>query len=150
MSEEQNRKLVERVWQEIINDGNLDVADELIAEEFTYRGPGGLEFHGPQGFRQYIASLYELFENIDVTVDEYLVDGNSVLSRWTGHGTNKETGREVIWTGATITHVADGKMVDDWEYWDRLDLAEQLADNWLQRFFVSTVADRTTERLPTA
>lgn len=148
MSEKESKRVVERVWEEIVNQGDLDACDELIADEYTYRAPGGLELHGPEGFRRYIASLHELVADVDVTVHEYIVDGNRVLSRWTGRATNRETRHQVTWRGATITHVADGKVVDDWEYWDRLEVAEQLAGGWLQRRLVAVVAKRTMEKLP--
>ena len=116
MSEEENIAVTRRIWQEIVDDGDLSVVDDLVAEEYVYRGPGGLELHGPEGFRRYIGSLHELFGEIEVTVHEYSADGNRVLSRWTGHGTHRESGREVTWRGATVTRVTGGKMVDDWEY----------------------------------
>ena len=140
--------MTKRIWQEIVDDGDLSVVDDLVAEEYVYRGPGGLELHGPEGFRRYIGSLHELFGEIDVNVHEYIADGNRVLSRWTGHGRHRETGREVTWRGATVTRVAGGKMVTDWEYWDRLELAEQLATGWLQQLLVEAVAKRTKEKLP--
>lgn len=148
MSTEQNVKIVERVWQEIVADGDLDLVDDLVAEGYTYRGPGGLEVRGPQGFRRFIASVHDLFSDIDVTVHEYIAQGDRVLSRWTGRGIHRETGRETTWHGATITHVANGKMIDDWEYWDRLEIAEQVTAGWLQRLLVSAVSKQIAEDLP--
>lgn len=92
--------------------------------------------------------LHELFCGIEVTVHEYITEGSRVLSRWTGHGTHEESGRSVTGDGATITHVEGGKMVDDWEYWDRLELAEQLASRWLERQMVGLVARRTMKENP--
>lgn len=145
----EGQAVVERVWTDIVNDGDLDAVDELVAESYTYRGPGGYELAGPEGFRRFVGALHEIFEDLSVSVHEYIVDEGRVLSRWTGRGTDRKTGKEITWEGATITHVADGKMVDDWEYWDRLELAEQMADGWLEERIVQTVSRRATKDLPT-
>lgn len=142
------RAVVERVWDDVVNGGALDAIDGLVADEYTYRGPGGFELTGPDGFRRFITALHEIFDGLTVTVHEYIVDGDRVLSRWTGRGTYRENGEDVEWHGATVTHVAEGKMIDDWEYWDRLELAEQIADGWLQRRIVEGVARRATKDLP--
>lgn len=146
--QQQNLAVVKRVWSDVVNGGDLDAIDDLVADDYIYRGPGDYELTGPQGFRQFVAALHEIFEGLTVTVHEYIVEEGRVLSRWTGRGTNKETGREMTWEGATVTHVADGKMIDDWEYWDRLELAEQIADGWLERRIVRAVSRRATENLP--
>ncbi|MDX1616296.1 MAG: ester cyclase [Candidatus Promineifilaceae bacterium] len=146
--EEEYTAVVERVWQEIVVDADLDRIDELMASEYVYRGPAGLELHGPEGFQHLIAAVHDLLTDIDLTVHEYITQGNRVLSRWSGQAREKQSGRAVEWHGATISHVVDGKIVDDWEYWDRLQLAEQLADNWLQRLLVGAVARQVSEALP--
>ena len=148
MSEADSIAVTRRIWREIVEDGDLSVVDDLVADDYVYRGPGGLELHGPDGFRRYIGALHELFGEIELTLHEYIADGNRVLSRWTGRGRHRESGRKVTWRGATITLVEGGKMVDDWEYWDRLELAEQLATGWLQRLLVKTVAKQAQEKLP--
>lgn len=143
-----SRAVVERVWNDVVNGRDLEAIDELVADEYTYRGPGGYELTGPAGFRRFITALHEIFEGLTVTVQEYIVEDDRVLSRWTGQGTARENGRSVEWHAATVTHVADGKMVDDWEYWDRLEIAEQIADGWLQRRIVESVSRRSTKDLP--
>lgn len=147
MSVEQNIEVVDRIWQEIVANGNTEVMDDLVADEYTYRAPG-LEIHGPEGFKRYIVALHELFDNIEVTIHEYIAQDDRVLSRWTGKAVHKKTGRDVTWKGATITHVAEGKMIDDWEYWDRMDLAQQLTAGWLEKKVVDYVANQIKKNLP--
>lgn len=148
MDPTETRAVVERVWRDVVNGGDLDLLDDLVAEDYTYRGPGGYELTGPEGFRRFIAALHEIFEGLSVTVHEYIVEEGRVVSRWTGRGSYKENGEDVTWEGTTVTHVADGKMIDDWEYWDRLELAEQIADGWLERRIVRAVSGRATKDLP--
>lgn len=144
----ESRAVVERVWNDVVIGGDLDAIDDLVAERYTYRAPGGIELRGPDGFRRFVEALHDLFVGLTIDVHEYVAENDRVVSRWTGHDTYRETGEGIRWEGATITHVADGQMVDDWEYWDRLELAEQLADGWLQTRLVRAVAKRATEHLP--
>jgi hypothetical protein len=53
VSMKQNTRVVARVWQEIVSNGDLGPVDELLAEDYIYRGPGGREVRGPEGFRRY-------------------------------------------------------------------------------------------------
>lgn len=144
----ESRAVVERVWTDVVNGGDLAAIDDLVAEDYIYHGPGGYELAGPEGFRHFIAALHELFEDLTILVHEYIVENDRVLSRWTGQGRDKKTGRLVEWEGATVTHVADGKMIADWEYWDRLELAAQLATGWLETRIVDSVSRRATKDLP--
>ncbi|MFB6112784.1 MAG: ester cyclase [Halodesulfurarchaeum sp.] len=143
-----SRAVVKRVWEDVVNGGDLDAIDELVAEDYMDRGPGGYECTGPDGFRRFIVALHEIFEGLTVTVHEYILEDDRVLSRWTGRATSRENGRDVEWHGATVTHITDGKMIEDWEYWDRLELAEQMTDGWLDRWIVDTVSRRATKDLP--
>lgn len=147
-NEAESRAVVERVWTDVVNDGNLAAVDELVAADYVYHGPGGYEFTGPNGFRRFITALHEIFEDLTILVHEYIVDEDRVLSRWTGQGRNAKTGRLVEWEGATVTHVADGKMIADWEYWDRLEIAEQIATGWLESRILDGVSRRATKDLP--
>ena len=50
MPSEENTKIVARIWQGIVTQADASVMHELIHEDYVYRGPGGLELHGPEGF----------------------------------------------------------------------------------------------------
>lgn len=145
----ESRAVVERVWTDVVNGGNLAAIDELVAEEYRYHGPGGFELAGPAGFRRFIAALHDIFDGLTIVVHEYIVDGDRVFSRWTGTGTHRDSGQPVEWAGATVTHVADGQIFADWEYWDRLELAEQIATGWLEKRIVDSVSRGSTADLPT-
>ena len=52
MSTEENKAVVRRIWEEILNKGNLALVDEIIATNYVYHGPGGQEVKGPEGLKQ--------------------------------------------------------------------------------------------------
>ena len=75
------------------------------------------------------------FPDIHFTWDDFVVEGDKVVGRWTCQGTHagylptmgiEPTGKRVTFTGITIHHIANDKVVTEWESWDRLSLLQQL------------------------
>ncbi len=133
MSAEANKAIVNRIWEEVVNEGNLNIADELFATSYVYHGPGGREIKGPEGFKQFIAMRRTAFPDFHVAVEDMVAEGDRVVSRWTAAGTHKgdlmgiaPTERRGTMTGITITRIVDGKVVEDWENLDQLGILRQL------------------------
>ena len=83
---EDNKTIVRRIFTEIINRGNLTLADTLIGPGYVYHGSGGLELRGPEGFKQLVTMYRSAFPDLNLTIDDILEDGNKVVTRWTGRG----------------------------------------------------------------
>jgi steroid delta-isomerase-like uncharacterized protein len=133
MSAEDNKTLVRRVYEEIINKGNLNLADEAFASDYVYRSPGSPELRGPEGFKQLVTMYRNAFPDLHLDLDNLIAEGDTVVSRWTGRGTHKgelmgipPTGKHVTVTGVVISRFAGGKSVEDWELIDSLGMLQQL------------------------
>ncbi len=133
MSAEQNEAIVRRIFDEIINKGNLAVADETLTSDYVYRSPGSPEFHGTEGFKDLITMYRTACPDIHLDIDELITEHDTVVTRWTGRGTQlgefigiPPTGKQLIVTGVLITHFRDGKAAEDWELMDMLGLLQQL------------------------
>jgi steroid delta-isomerase-like uncharacterized protein len=133
MSAEENKALVRRTYEEVLNKVHLDVVDELYASEYVYTSPGSPELRGPEGFKQLVRMLRAAFPDLRFTPEELIAEGESVVSRWTGRGTHQgefkgipPTGKQVTVTGIVIHRIADGKFVEDREELDALGLLQQL------------------------
>jgi len=50
---------VDRVWKKMTYQADLDVSQDLIADEYVYRGLRGLEASGPEGFKRFISALHD-------------------------------------------------------------------------------------------
>jgi predicted ester cyclase len=68
-----------------------------------------------------------------LTVEDYLAEGDTVVSRWTGRGTHTgdlmgiaPTGEQVTVTGISIQRIANGKIVEAWSTYDMLGMFQQL------------------------
>ena len=52
MSTKENKTKQRRVWEEVVNNGNLAIIPELFAPDYVFRSPLGMEAKGPEGFKQ--------------------------------------------------------------------------------------------------
>src|SRR3954451_16289708 len=121
MAAEGNKTLVRRVYDEAINKGNFSVVDEAFASDYVYRSPGTPEFRGPDGFRQLITMYRTAFPDLHLELDDLIAEGETVVCRWTGRGTQQgelmgiaPTGKQVTITGVVISRFSDGKAAEGW------------------------------------
>lgn len=129
---EQNTSLIRRAFEEVYNQGNLDTVDELVSSDFVAHS-ASQDIHGPAGMKRYVAALREAFPDLHMTIDDQILDGDKVVTRWTARGTHTgpyqgipPTGRHGTMTGIDIDRIVDGKAVECWTSADELGLLQQL------------------------
>jgi len=129
---EANKALEMRVFEEIWNQGLLDVADEVFAPDANLH-LGTDDVPGPEGFKQYVAQYLEAFPDIHWTVEDQIAEGDIVVTRLTGTGTHlgelmgiPPTGLQITATAIATVRIAQGKIQDSWSSWDALGLMQQL------------------------
>src|SRR5262245_31798629 len=137
MSAEENKTLSKRFFDEVCNGRKLAVADELFSTQHTYTDPSvpGISA-GPAGQKQLIGTYQTAFPDAHWDVEEMLVAGDKVVTRWIGSGTHKAqlqgnppippTGKKVRVTGVWIHRINGGKIVESWNHWDMLGMLQQL------------------------
>ena len=132
MSADTNKEMVRRLvvepWE-----GNLDVIDELVASNYVGHDPAQPDMQGPKGIKDFITGYRAGYPDGKITIDEQLAQGDLVATRWTGRGTHQgelmgipPTGKQVTVSGITISHVKNGKVVEEWTNWDTLGMLQQL------------------------
>ncbi len=125
MSVEQNKAIVRRFFEEVVNEGKLSVVDEIFAP--TY-GKGG-----PEGARQQAHVFRAAFPDIHFTVDELIAEADKVVVHVTFRGTHRGefmgipgTGKAVEVSGVELARLADGKIVEqEWHFMDELGFLKQ-------------------------
>jgi predicted ester cyclase len=123
------RRVLEEPWA-----GNLDAIDELVATAYLgYDQAEPSPTQGPSGMRENVERYLAAFHDGSLTVDDQVVDGDRVATKWTVTGTHTgefagiaPTGKQVTVSGVTISRIAAGKVVEAWTTWDRLGLLVQL------------------------
>lgn len=135
MAATDNKAAVRRFTEEVWNKGNMAVVDELCTPSYVGHDPatpGGV-MRGIAGIKQFVTTYRTAFPDAHITIEEQIAEGDQVVSRWTGRGTNRgslmgmsPTGKQVTVTGILISRFSGGKIVEEWNNWDTLGLMQQL------------------------
>jgi predicted ester cyclase len=84
------------------------------------------DYRGHDGIRRSLALYQLLFSDGDlqILVVDQVSEGDRVVSRWVAEGHNR--GKQLRLWGITISHIANGEIVEDWSASDNLDVLRQL------------------------
>ncbi|QNI37262.1 ester cyclase [Edaphobacter albus] len=128
-----NSVVVKRFVEEVINQGRLEVADEIVALDFVELDPLPSQQQGRNGLKEVIGMIRSAFPDIHWVIEEVVEEGEKVVSRFTWTGTHKgtflgipATDRPVSVKGVVIDRVVDGKMTDSRILMDNLGMMHQL------------------------
>jgi predicted ester cyclase len=133
MSAETNKALARRIPFEAYNQGNIDVFDEVVAENLVDHFPPPGFPAGREGYKMFVPALRAAFPDLQATLDLEIADGDKVVHRVTVRGTHKgdfmgipATGKQVTWTETHILRFADNREVEHWGNADQSGLMMQL------------------------
>ena len=126
-----------RILEEGFNQGNLELADQLISPQAINHDPAeparmrGLR--GPEVFKRTVTMYRAAFPDVRITVDDVIAAGDRIVLRWHSEGTHRgeleglaPTGARGSVTGISIDRWQNGTIVESWSEWDNLGLARQL------------------------
>ena len=124
---------VGRLWFEVVwNRGRRGAIAELLSPNVVLHDAGE-DSVGIDPFLLFFDRMHDTFSDIHVDVEEILGVYDRACIRWTckakhtGFGLSvSPTGGEVRFTGLSIIHVEDGKVVEAWQNWDMLGMKEQI------------------------
>ena len=119
---EQNKAVVRRLVEEVLNAGRIDVIDELYASALVEEA------------RAWIAPFRASFPDVHMEIIDLIAEGDSVVGRFTCSGTHlgewlghAPTGRrfEAV-DEVSFYRIDDGRIVGTWGIEDNLSRLEQL------------------------
>ncbi len=132
MSEE-NKAIVRRGTEEGFGGGNLDVADDVAADDFVNHTPVAGQEPGREGLKGAVTTLRTAFPDLRVEIEDLIAEGDKVAARTTMRGTHRgdffgipPSGKVVEMTGVHVLRIADGKIAEHWGSNDDLGLMRQL------------------------
>ena len=84
-----NKARFRRTYEELLNQGILEVADELIAPDFiNHEAPPGMD-RGPESMRGLANMLRTAFPDLHFEIEGLVAKGDTVAGRLTMSGTHK-------------------------------------------------------------
>ena len=132
MSEE-NKAIIRRFIEEVLDKRNLDVTDKYVASDFVDHGAPPGTPPGPEGFKQMMGEFFKAFPDFQYTSHDLIAEGDKVVSRGTFSGTHRgefmgiaATGKRAEISEIHIARMSGGKLVEHWEASDQLGMMQQL------------------------
>lgn len=128
----ENKTLVKRVFEEILNNNNLKAADEVFHTDYTnYSMPAPQK--GPEGFKQVIGMFRGAFPDMHITVEEIIAEGNKIATRgyWTGTHNGDFMGIAATNKSVKVPYIdmwvaENGRLKENWVQMDMVSCMQQL------------------------
>src|SRR5262247_1420988 len=131
----ERNKITARRWsEELWSEGDLSVADEIIAPDYERHDPGDpFPARGPNDVKRIVAMLRTMLPDFRIEVEAMVAEGDFVVSRYTATATDTvgymgmpPTGKTVRTPAIQIFRFANGKIVESWAARDDLGTLKQL------------------------
>jgi predicted ester cyclase len=138
MAVEDNKALVRRLYDEVVNTGNLALLSKLVATDFVSHSPDvgtgiGGTHTGIEPLAGKLMAIRTMLSAFNVTLEQMVGEGNKVAVRGVIRGRHTgavpgitPTGRDVVITWIAIYRVADDMIVERWLNADDLSSFQQL------------------------
>ena len=133
MSPDEHKAIIREHVEVLFNQHRVDRTDETVAPDYLDHAPLPGQVPGLAGAKQKWAMYLAGVPDMRATVEELVAEGDKVAVRWTVEGTQRgellgipPTGKHARFCGISIYRLAEGKIAEQWEQWDRLDLLQQL------------------------
>jgi hypothetical protein len=104
----------QRWWDEIWRDGRIDAVDELFTEPLIRHTGSGTESATRAAYKGRIAEAQRVLSRVQTTIDDRVVDGDTVWTRATSTGINRETGERSLVSWLLVQRVVEGRIAEQW------------------------------------
>jgi len=129
-----HREVIRRYFEEVWNNGDLDVLDAIIAPTYVNHSPSTPNpIPGPAGLKPIVAGMRAAFPDLHYMIEEQLYDGDKAAIRCSLCGTHTgnffgipATGKPFRASQFQIERFQNGQIIEHWRQTDDLGLLRQL------------------------
>jgi uncharacterized protein YbjT (DUF2867 family)/predicted ester cyclase len=122
--QELNKRVVRRVFEDVIPAGDRDAMRALMAPGFVDHDPLPGQPAGAEAGAYVVDTMHGAHPDLRFAIDDLVAEGDRVTVRWTLRGTNTgpllgrpPTGRPVELKAIVIFRLAAGRLVERWAGW---------------------------------
>jgi hypothetical protein len=101
------------VFEEVWNQGHVWVADELFTERQVGHAGSGIEMT-VQSLKDTVLHQRSVSPHLHYVVNQYIVEGAWVATRWTGTGMVRDGGTTVSRWGTTLWRLSGLQIAEAW------------------------------------
>jgi steroid delta-isomerase-like uncharacterized protein len=158
MSEE-NKIVVRRFFEEVINGGKMDRADEFVTADYAEHQqlPGAEGRQGIEVAKAFLSMMRGAFPDYRFDIEDLVAEGDKVVARVAVSGTHRgemmglaPTGRQVRTSGLEVFRLEGGKLAEHWATFDSLGMLRQIGMVPVPglTLLVRTLVHQAKKRLP--
>ncbi|MDE3136323.1 MAG: ester cyclase [Acidobacteriota bacterium] len=133
MSNEENKALIRRYYDEFWNAWKFELADEFIDQDVRFRGSLGRMVAGRGGLVGYMKHVQAAFPDFYNSIEELVAEDDRVVARLIYTGTHRgeifgiaPTGHRIRYAGVGIFQISAGRIIEGWVLGDVAGLLLQL------------------------
>jgi steroid delta-isomerase-like uncharacterized protein len=134
MSQKDKEILIKRYFEEVWNNGNLDVLDEIISSDYINHTPGMPNpVPGPAGLKPIVAGIRKAFPDLKYLIKNIVISDDQVAVHTTMTGTHTgaffgtaPTNKAIEVNQMQIERIVNNQIVEHWRVTDELSLLKQL------------------------
>lgn len=101
-------------WDEVWRDGDVDAVDRLFTDPLTRHTGTGTETVSRKAYKTRLAEGQRVLSRATTTIDDRVVDGDTVWTRATSSGINRETGERSVMSWLIVQRIAGGRIAEQW------------------------------------
>jgi steroid delta-isomerase-like uncharacterized protein len=124
----QQAEAMGNIYTQARNEHNPDMLNQVYLPDVVVHDPMVAEpIQGLDALKQYYERSQMAFPNLKISLDDLYVDGDHVIWVWTFTGTNTgpmgdtpPTGKSVTFKGVAIDKISNGKIAEEWLYFNAL------------------------------
>ncbi|WP_198929158.1 ester cyclase [Marinobacter sp. X15-166B] len=124
----------EKIWIDGLNRGDVSVADEAFAPNCVIHMAGAPDPNlSVAEFKDLVRGLLTAFPDLQLTVEDQIISGDKVATRWSAVGTHtgplgdsQPTGKRAQFEGLILDRVAGEQVIERWEQWDQMGMLQQI------------------------
>jgi predicted ester cyclase len=141
---EENKAIVQRLFEELWNQGKMDLVDQIIHQSYNHTDPAipPTRASGPGLVSHQVLTYRSTFPDLHFSIEEMLAEGDKVVASFTAKGTHSggtnwlgivSTGIKAEAKGVSVNHIVDSKIMGSQLYWYPMGLLQQLSLSISQR-----------------
>jgi len=130
---ENDIKMYTATWDEIINNGKLDLFNETNFDKDITLIMSPENIVGNENVKAFYANYVTGFSNIEFTIVDVFGQGGKIVKHWNFKGKhtgdffgNPATGKLVDLDGVTLVKMKDGKIAQEQDFMDNMEFMQQL------------------------
>lgn len=131
----ENKKLIETYFFRVWNNGELDLLDTIIDENYINHSPGGpvTPPPGAPGLKPIVAAMRQGFPDLHYSIKDLVITKSRIVARVVMTGTllgelwgMQANGKRIEVNQINIEYVKDGRITEHWRLTDELKMMKQL------------------------